>query len=283
MEALPSTYDPLQADLLTQRLGRSLFASNIIFQEKVTSTNTLAKELAACGAPNGTVVLAEEQTAGKGRMGRKWLSPPRANLLFSLLLRPPVHLEEVFRLTVVLALSAIAGVYNTCGLNPMIKWPNDLYASGKKLGGMLTEFSARGKCLDHVILGLGLNVNWNPGWEKLARYQATSIVSETRKKVSREDLLVHTLRTFESYYIDVLGGNFKRYYEQWNERSMLRGRRVELITPTERICGKALRIERNGTLILLDDQGQERKILSGEVSVGEIEDEGFDERMVSKR
>ena len=281
MEALPSTYDPPETDLLTKRLRGSIFGANIIFQEKVASTNTLAKELAACGAPNGTLVLAEEQTAGKGRMGRKWLSPPRANLLFSVLLRPPVHLEEVFQLTMVLALAAIAGVYKTCGLYPMIKWPNDLYASGKKLGGMLAEFSARGKCLDYVILGLGLNVNWNPGREKLVGYPATSILSETGKKVSRQDLLVNILRTFESHYMDVLGGNLKRYYEKWNERSMLRGRRVELRTATERICGKAVRIERNGTLIVLDDQGQERKIVSGDVSVGEIEEESFGERTTS--
>lgn len=278
MEALPSSYDSLQAGLLTKRLRRSLFGSNIIFQEKVESTNTLAKELAACGAPNGTLVLAEEQTAGKGRMGRKWLSPPRANLLFSLLLRPPVHLEEIFQLSMVLALAAIAGVYKTCGLYPMIKWPNDLYASGKKLGGMLAEFSSRGKNVNHVVLGLGLNVNWNPGGEKLVCYPATSILSETGKKVSRQDLLVHILRRFESYYMDVLGGNLKRYYEKWNERSMLRGRRVELRTPTERIWGKAIRIERNGTLIVLDDQGQERKIVSGDVSVREIEDESFNEQ-----
>jgi len=275
MEATQYKEDSFRADLLTRRLGRSLFASNVIVREKVASTNTLAKELAGCGAPNGTLVLAEEQAAGKGRLGRTWLSPPHENLLFSVLLRPAGYLEEVFQVTMVLALAAIAGVYKTSGLYPMIKWPNDLYAGGKKLGGMLTEVSARGKCLDYVIAGLGLNVNWNPDKDGLVGYPATSIRGETGKRVSRQDLLVHILKTFESYYSDVLAGNLKSYYEKWNERSMLSGRRVQLITPTKRICGKAIRIERSGALIVLDDHGRERVILSGDVSVRGIGDEGF--------
>lgn len=278
MEESPSRYDQFRSGSLCKRLDRSFFAKNIVFRETLASTNTLARELAVSGAPGGTVVLTEEQTAGKGRMGRKWLSPPHVNLLFSLLLRPRMHLEDVFLLTMALALATISGIYEMCRLNPMIKWPNDLYASGKKLGGMLSEFSARGRSLDYVVLGLGLNVNWKPSKEKVGRYPATSILCETGRKVSREDLLVHILKRFESHYLDVQAGKTDTYYERWNDRSMLLGRRVELRTSTGRVCGKAIRTERNGALVVLDDQGQERKIVSGDVTVEGIGDESSGER-----
>jgi BirA family biotin operon repressor/biotin-[acetyl-CoA-carboxylase] ligase len=160
----------------------------------------------------------------------------------------------------------------------MIKWPNDIYANGKKLGGMLSEFSAKGRSLDYVVLGLGLNVNWKPSKEKVGRYPTTSILCETGRKIPREDLLVHILKRFESHYMDVQAGNFDRYYEKWNEQSMLLGRRVELKTSGGQICGKAIRTERNGALIVLDDQGQERKIVSGDVTVEGIGDESSGER-----
>lgn len=266
----PAKNDLLRPEILRKKLDRSIFARDIVFHQTLDSTNTLAKKLGTSGAPEGTLVLAEEQTAGRGRMGRTWLSPRHANLLFSVLLRPAIEAKGVFLLTMILALATIDGVKELLPLRIMLKWPNDLYVGRKKLGGILTEFSAWKNVVEYVVLGLGLNVNWRPGDEGRLLYPATSILAETGKRVSREDLLARILKRFESQYQKVLDGRSEEFYERWNKESILLNRRVEVTTTGKKICGKALRIDRNGALIILDDRGQERKMVYGDVSVREI-------------
>lgn len=257
----------LDLDIIRNKLCRSLFGINVVLHEKLDSTNTLAKDLAEGGTPEGTLVLAEEQTAGRGRMGRPWLSPRYANLLFSVLLRPHLKADRVFILTMTFALAASYGVEAVSNLTPTIKWPNDLYVGPKKLGGLLTEFSVNGKNADYVVLGLGLNVNWHPSDRESILYPATSILKETGKRISREDLLTEILVKFEASYRDVTLGMSDQYYKKWNERSMLFKKKVEIETVDGRICGEALRIDRNGALIILKDNGEEQRILNGDVSV----------------
>jgi len=273
VEEVPSKSRSLQPSILRKGLGQSFFATNLVFHEIADSTNSLARELGANGAPEGTVVMAEVQTAGRGRMERRWLSPGYVNLLFSLLLRPPMKAEQVFGLTMLLALASIDGVKEVSGLASRIKWPNDLYVGRKKLGGILTELSVRGNDVEYVVLGLGLNVNWNPADEESLPYSVTSILAETGKMVSRERLLVRMLKRFESYYRQLLTGEIDEFYERWNERSILLGKRVEFETVDGTICGKASRVDRSGALIILDDDGQEQKLVCGDVSVLEVQDE----------
>ncbi|MBW1886884.1 MAG: biotin--[acetyl-CoA-carboxylase] ligase, partial [Deltaproteobacteria bacterium] len=149
--------DLLQINLIRKRLNRSLFATNIIFHRSINSTNILAKELATKGSPEGTLVLTEKQTRGMGRMGRQWLSPGYVNLLFSILLYPNIKPDQIFVLTMTLALATIEAVKEMSGLTPLIKWPNDLYVDRKKLAGILAEFSISRGRIEYVILGLGLN------------------------------------------------------------------------------------------------------------------------------
>jgi BirA family biotin operon repressor/biotin-[acetyl-CoA-carboxylase] ligase len=266
----PARKDSLRPNILRKRLDKSIFGRDIIFHETLDSTNSLTKELSARDAPEGTLVLCEEQTAGRGRVGRRWLSPKHANLLFSVLLRPKMPPGEVFSLTMILALAAIDAIKGVCSLKVMIKWPNDLYVGGKKLGGILTEFSAWKNHVEYVVLGLGLNVNWRPGESEGLVYPATSIMAETGKKVSREDLLVQTLENLEAYYRKISSGGVKDFHERWNEESVLRDKRVEIRAAGERICGKARGIDALGALIIVDDDGQEMKIVNGEVSVREM-------------
>jgi BirA family biotin operon repressor/biotin-[acetyl-CoA-carboxylase] ligase len=259
--------DSLDPKAIISKLGASLFAQNLVFHRSLDSTNTLAKELAAQGAPEGTLVLAEEQSAGRGRMGRHWVSPGYANLLFSLLLRPRIHKDQVFVTTMILALATIKAVKSRTGLASAIKWPNDIFVRGKKLGGILTEFSLRQEEIDYVVVGLGLNVNWSPHRTEDASRLATSILAETGSRISRNDLLVTLLRIFEPYYGEVLSGQIDDFYKTWNEASMIIGRNVEIVTPVEKTHGRALRIDRSGALIIEDDTGKEQRIISGEVSV----------------
>ncbi len=262
------SFHHLQPDIILKKLERSLFAANLVFRKSLDSTNSLAKDLAEKGAPEGTVVLAEEQRAGKGRMGRRWFSPGYRNLLFSILLRPNLHPEQIFVLTMILALAAIEAVKERTGLSPMIKWPNDLYVARKKLAGILTEFSLKEGAVEYVVLGLGLNVNWNPdeGEKEISR-PGTSILAETGIETSRNDLLIELLRLFEDYYLKVLSGRIDDVYKKWNELSLILGREVEIESPKEKIQGKALRIDHHGALIIQDHTGKEKKILSGDVSL----------------
>ena len=244
-----------------------MFGRNLVARESLPSTNSLLKEFADRGAVEGTVLISEEQTAGKGRMGRSWLSPKGTNLLFSILLRPPMIVDDVFILTMALALSAIDAVEDVSGLSASIKWPNDLYVANGKLAGILTEFSTEGRRLAYVVLGLGMNVNWSPGKPAKSAYRATSIFEETGRIVSRELLLVLVLKGFERAYGDVLSGKRDAFLERWNSRCMVLGRRVEIDTPEGKVFGNAIRIDSQGALIIKDHQGQEKKIRCGDVSV----------------
>ena len=259
--------EALSPSLIIKELGRSLFATNTLYYKSLHSTNIRAKALASDGAPEGTMVIAEVQTSGRGRMGRRWFSPAYRNLLFSLLLRPKIQKEQIFALTMILALATIDGVEDVSGLLPMIKWPNDLYVGRKKLAGILTEFSLRDGETDYVILGLGLNVNWRPEGEREISNPATSIFAETGIKVSRNDLLIRILRFLDSYYHDVRSGSVDFFYKRWNALSLITGREVDIESEEGRISGKAVRIEYDGALIIEGEKGEEQKVISGDVSV----------------
>jgi BirA family transcriptional regulator, biotin operon repressor / biotin---[acetyl-CoA-carboxylase] ligase len=257
----------LDQDIIIKGLGRSIFSGNFIFHKKIDSTNMLAKELALKGAPHGTLVLAEEQTAGKGRLDRKWLSQGHENLLFTILLRPTLNAENIFPLTMILAVSAIDTIKEMTGLNVLIKWPNDLYINRKKLAGILTEFSIKDGYVEYVIIGLGLNVNWMPGEGDGIMYPATSLLAESGIRVSRNELLTGILKRFEISYEDVLTGEIEELHSRWNELSLVIGMDVEIISLDEVIKGKATAIDREGALILKNSKGEEIRILSGDVSL----------------
>lgn len=259
--------DPLSPETIISRLGDSLFSKNMVFRETVKSTNVLAKELALTGAPDGTIVLAEEQTAGKGRMGRRWISPGYKDILCSLLLRPSLPVNQVFVLTMILAVAVIDGIRAKSNLNVMIKWPNDLYIDRNKLGGILTEFSQKHGLLEYVILGLGLNVNSMPEEEQGLPNPAASILKETGGMVSRNELVTEILTRFDGYYRDVLTGRIEYLNERWNALSLVLGQEVYIESQGEEVEGTALRIDQEGAMIIRRIDGREQRILSGDVSL----------------
>jgi len=259
--------EPLDKDLIVKGLKGSVFSGNFIFHEIINSTNTLAKALAIKGAPHGTVVLAEEQTAGKGRLDRKWISRGHENLLFTILIRPSLDASNIFILTMILAIAAIDAIKEMTGLNVLIKWPNDLYINRKKLAGILTEFFIKDGSVEYVIIGMGLNVNWMPGEENGLLYPATSILAESGIMASRNELLVDILKKFEAAYEQALSGKTDGLHSRWNELSLIIGRDVEVVSLNEIIKGRAMSIDREGALILKNTMGEEMKILSGDVSL----------------
>ena len=259
--------DILQPDFIRKGLNKSLFTTNIVFHETLNSTNLLAKELAGQGAPEGTLVLTEKQTAGRGRRSRQWFSQGYSNLLFSLLMRPDFQSDRIFILTMILALSTIDGIKEACGLELMIKWPNDLYLGRKKLAGILTEFSVRNMRTEYVVLGLGLNVNWSPEKKETLLYPATSLFTETGTSISRNELLISILKKFEDNYTQVLSGKIDEFYKRWNELSLIKGCNVTIKSDRKKLRGRAIRIENCGTLIIRDSKGFEQKIMVGDVSL----------------
>lgn len=265
--------DLLRHDIIRNGLSHTMFKKNIVFHDNINSTNLLAKELGAGGATEGTLVITEKQTGGRGRRGRKWISPAHVNLLFSMLLRPSVKAEQVFGMTMIMAIAVVDAISETSGLNPLIKWPNDIYINKKKLGGILTEFSMSGKVVDYVVIGLGLNVNWKPVNDNSMLFPVTSVCSETGCQVSRENILVSILKRFDLYYRDVMIGNLDEYYKKWNERSMIIGEQVIIESPEKKIFGKAVSIDRNGSLIILNNNGRYQSIMCGDVSVREIKND----------
>src|SRR5260370_1781918 len=191
--------DILTPDMLKQRLKGSLFGNHIFHFFKTDSTNRVALELGHAGEPEGAIVLAEEQTAGRGRAGRKWHSERAAGIYASLLLRPKLAPVQAPLLTMMAGLSAHSAVQVLTGLAVDLKWPNDLLIRGKKVGGILTEMHAEPGAVRFVIVGIGLNVNQEKVPSELANV-ATSLRAETGKPQSRMDLLGGVLRQFESDY-----------------------------------------------------------------------------------
>jgi BirA family transcriptional regulator, biotin operon repressor / biotin---[acetyl-CoA-carboxylase] ligase len=263
---IPSN-EALNRQAIINNLGGTIFSQNLILYQTIDSTNIAAKDLAIKGASEGTVVIAEEQTAGKGRLDRKWLSQSHKNLLFTILLRPPWGADHVFLLTMMLALSAIDEAKVMTGVDIKIKWPNDLYVGRKKLGGMLTEFSMKDGVAEYVIIGLGLNINWIPGENDGLVYPATSILAETGRTISRSELLAGMLKRFDAYYKLALSGETDFLHQRWNELSLVIGKDVEIISSEETIKGTAISIDKTGALILKNIFGEELTILSGDVSL----------------
>ncbi|MBW2017245.1 MAG: biotin--[acetyl-CoA-carboxylase] ligase [Deltaproteobacteria bacterium] len=263
----PSKRCALRPERIQESLRGKLFSVNFVYKKTVDSTNRLAKDLGRRGAPDGTLVLAEQQSAGRGRRGRKWLSQGHANLLFSLGLRPGIPVERAFVLTMVLALSAVDGIREVAGVLPMIKWPNDLYLGGRKLAGILSEFSVKDDRIDYLVLGMGINVNWAPGHNPELSYPATSLLQETRRPIDREELLLCILQYFEKSYPSVTSGDISGFYRRWNELSLVLGREVMIESSGEVYRGTALGIDDKGALLLREPGGGERRILAGDVSL----------------
>ena len=255
----------LNAEKIKSLLKNSLFSKNILIHNRLPSTNDTAKELYKQGAPGGTVILVEEQSAGRGRMDREWVSPAGKNILMSILLKPSMEIERVYTLTLALAVSVTDAVKELAGLSAMIKWPNDIYLNNKKLGGILTEFRAKGITVDYVILGIGLNVNWCP--EKGALFPSTSIRTESGSELSRNELIASILLQYNEIYQNILAGYLEDFLKKCNDRSLVSGNNVSVNQQGETIDGKALGIDVEGALLIRTQDGRTRKILNGDVSL----------------
>lgn len=252
----------LQENLHTKRFGRSIF-----FAHETSSTNEWAKELARFGAEEGTVTIAETQIAGRGRLNRAWFSPV-GGLWFSVILRPKLHVAEAVRVVFVAGLAVAEVLREKYGLPVETKWPNDVLVNGRKICGILAEMSSRGKTVNFVAVGVGVNVNFDVAkvLPEPIREVSTSVQNALGRKVALEELFNVVLERLENVYESFVQCGFVSVLERWKLHAHFLGRRVQVKSGNEVLSGLALDVDGEGALILRLKDGATRRVVFGDVS-----------------
>jgi BirA family biotin operon repressor/biotin-[acetyl-CoA-carboxylase] ligase len=257
--------DILTPSLVRAELGDHEIGRNIIHYFRTDSTNALALRLAAEGAEHGTVVVAEEQAAGRGRLGRAWYSEKSNGIYASIILRPPLSPVAAPVLTLMAGAAAQKAVSSTTGLAVDIRWPNDLLVNGKKVCGILTEMSAELDRVHAVVLGIGINVN-NPQMPAELEDTATSLRMEAHRGISRVHLLAALLRELERHYHLLLKEGNSAITERWAAASTFAwGKRVRVVTGAGEMLATTAGIDSNGALRIRHDDDREESLAAGEV------------------
>ncbi len=257
--------DQLTLESLQDALSGHPFVREVVYHSRVGSTNDVAKARAGAGAPEGLVVIADEQTAGRGRMRRQWWAPPAAALLSSLLFRPPSSLRQPHQLTMLCALSAADAVAGCTGLSVRLKWPNDLLVRGRKLAGLLAESAFKGDDLDYVVVGMGLNVNMDFVDAPEFITPPTSLRLALGHPVPRLGLLVTYLDGVAQRYAQLKTGHSP--CAEWADRLVTLGRVVRVRRKDGTLEGMAEGVDPDGALVLRTADGVRHRLLAGDVSL----------------
>jgi BirA family biotin operon repressor/biotin-[acetyl-CoA-carboxylase] ligase len=253
----------LNLDAVEQRLTTRFLGRRILYFTSTTSTMDVARSEAEAGAPHGTAVLAEEQTKGRGRFDRAWVSPSGQNLYLTLLIRP--SLDRLRPLSIVSPLAVALAVEDTTDLTPLIKWPNDVLINGRKLSGILIESEISGSSVAYALVGIGVNVNFDIGQSPEVADVATSLKRELGREIPREDLLAAFLNRFEQLYEEAPRGD--AVLQQWRSRLDTLGREIRVTFRDQVYEGRAEDVDRDGNLIIAQPDGTRRVIEAGEVTL----------------
>jgi BirA family biotin operon repressor/biotin-[acetyl-CoA-carboxylase] ligase len=255
--------------ILAVRLSGRRIGSNIQFFEEVDSTNDVAFQLAISGVPEGTVVIADSQTRGKGRLKRQWQSPPGCNIYTSIVLRPAIEPVLAPQITLMTGV-AVAGLLSAyCPDNVTLKWPNDVQIRGKKVCGILTEMSASAtKGVDFIIVGIGINVNVERvDFDESFRDIATSLKEEAGSEISRLDLTVKLFDNLEYLYTRLLTEGFGSLKDMWLRYSDMVGKHIQVVFNDNVQAGEVLGIDDFGALIISDANDVIRRVMAGDATI----------------
>jgi BirA family transcriptional regulator, biotin operon repressor / biotin---[acetyl-CoA-carboxylase] ligase len=258
----PDRLYPWEIDrhLATRVIGRK-----VIYKESVDSTNLLAFRLALAGEPEGSVVVAESQNSGKGRLGRIWFSPKAKNLYLSVILRPRIHPSRIYPVTFLSSL-AVYDTIEALGVRPSLKWPNDVLIEGKKVCGTLLELSTEAEMVKFVVVGIGLNINMKHSeMSEEIREKATSLSGEAKKVFERPAVCGMLLSNLEKYYGIFMEKGESEICGIWEERAAVKGKYLEIVQMGELHKGISVGVDRDGAM-LLDENGTVKKIIAGDVS-----------------
>jgi BirA family transcriptional regulator, biotin operon repressor / biotin---[acetyl-CoA-carboxylase] ligase len=255
------SYEEISPLLDTNYIGR-----NVLYFDSVASTNDIVREYAQRGEPEGLIAVAEEQTKGRGRMGRRWSTPKGVAIAMSMLLRPNLSPQFVPTITSVIAVSVVEALTSVTGFDIKIKWPNDIVLDGKKLCGILTEMSAEIDAVNHVIIGMGMNINQDD-FEDDIKDVAVSLKSYSGKSFERKLILAEILNRFEENYEIFKFHGVSPFIDKIKRFSALLNNRVIISNINEKFEGEAIDIDMDGCLIVRLDNGDVRRVISGDVSV----------------
>ena len=257
-----------QGEVLTE-LGEHPWRDRVQVLDTVGSTNNLCKVLAQQGAPSGTVVLADHQTGGRGRMGRSFFSPPGMGVYLSVILRPETTPQNLLHLTCAFAAAMCDAVERACGLRPEIKWTNDLISGGRKLSGILTELSIEAESghVQYAVLGIGVNCCQGPGdFPPEVADKAGSLAMALGGPVDRNRLAAEMIRSSEELSRTLLSCK-TQWMDKYRRDCVTIGKDVEVLRPDKMEKGRALDVDENGGLVVRYADGREETVSSGEVSV----------------
>jgi len=259
---LVSNPDRLLPSEISSGLSTKIIAKEIHHYDMVPSTMNIAMDLAIKGCKEGTIVCAEGQYKGRGRLSRFWSSPKHKGIYFSLVLRPNIPATESPKLTLLSAVSVCEAIRNFTKSDCLIKWPNDLIIDNRKVGGILTEMSAETDMVKFIIIGIGINVN-TP--ESLLPAHATSLKEKTGSRISRVELLREILSCIDKEYILFCRDGFKSVTAKWKKFSTTLGHRVRVHFHKEYVEGQAVDIDGQGALLLKRDSGSIDRITAGDI------------------
>ena len=259
-------------DLMTEAEIKSLMhtdwvAKEVLYFDTIDSTNTKAQELAEKGYPSGTLVVADKQESGKGRRGRSWVSPSGTGIFMTLMIKPDINPNNASMLTLVAALAVAKAITSVTGEEAMIKWPNDIVVNGKKVCGILTEMNAQFDYINHIVVGIGINVHNESFPEEISQMASSLMIEAGGKRFHRAQIIAETMSYFEQYYDTFLQTqDLSALVREYDKLLVNRNKSVRVLDPKEPFDGKAMGITPKGELIV--DTWESRKLVSsGEVSV----------------
>ncbi|MBQ0140571.1 MAG: biotin--[acetyl-CoA-carboxylase] ligase [Kurthia sp.] len=265
---LKSQPNSLSPDKIKAALETAQFGEQIIFEEQLPSTQPLAHQLAQQGAKAGTVVICEEQTAGRGRMQREWSSQKGKGIWMSVILRPDVPPYEAPQFTLVAAVAIAKAIEDVAEIRPQIKWPNDLLIDGLKITGILTELQADPDLINALIMGIGVNVNHETAdFPQEIQTIATSLKIQTGKEIDRAVLVARILYYLEHYSAMYVENGFSPIKKQWEEYSCTIGQEIKVTTLREVVYGKAVSITNDGVLKVQLPDGEIKHVISADIEI----------------
>lgn len=259
-------------DLMTEAEIKSLMhtewvAKEVLYFDTIDSTNIKAQELAEKGYQSGTLVVADKQESGKGRRGRSWVSPSGTGIFMTLMIKPDINPNNASMLTLVAALAVAKAITSVTGEEALIKWPNDIVVNGKKVCGILTEMNAQFDYINHIVVGIGINVHNESFPEEISQMASSLMIEAGGKRFHRAQIIAETMAYFEQYYDTFLKTqDLSALVREYDELLVNRNKSVRVLDPKEPFDGKAMGITPKGELIV--DTWESRKLVSsGEVSV----------------
>jgi BirA family transcriptional regulator, biotin operon repressor / biotin---[acetyl-CoA-carboxylase] ligase len=262
--------DNMTADKINLGLKTAFLGRNLHYHDSVASTQKIAYKLAYENADEGTTVIAEEQTAGRGRMDRKWHSPKYTGIWMSIILRPNIPIPKAPQLTLIAAVGVVQAIEEVTGLLPEIKWPNDILINGKKVTGILTELQAEADRINSVIIGIGINVNTKKeDFPEELENIASSLSIESGSIVDREKMIRIILEKLEKLYLLYLEKGFFPIKLMWESYAVSIGKGITARTLTGEIKGKATGITEDGVLLIEDAAGKIHNIYSADIQIDE--------------